>query len=195
LLLKVVAPPLTHYTFSNSSLKGQVSNFFKSSRKNPTKSPTKKRPTKNKSKTAKPTAITPFCDDNKKKVYICHYDDVTGKYNTLCISMNAAPKHTKEHTNDVYGRCENATPKPSTATPTGTPTTAKPTFAPSSPCEEGYALINGNCTHTCDAGTHGCSNGTMCFRTLGASFKCLNPIVEDLLSGGVKEGVLDLFHK
>ena len=28
---------------------------------------------------------------------------------------------------------------------------------------------------------------------MGASFKCLNPIVEDLLSGGVKEGVLDLF--
>ena len=82
--------------------------------------------------------------------------------------------------------------KKKTAMPTTSPATITPT--PIS-CEEGYVLIDGNCTHACDAGTHGCIAGTMCFKTIGADFRCLNSIVEELIPPDERQHVLNIFHE
>ena len=46
-----------------------------------------------------------YCDRQGKKVSVCHYDEETKEYKTLCVSKNARG-HLEKHQNDHQGSCE-----------------------------------------------------------------------------------------
>ncbi|KAL3780583.1 hypothetical protein ACHAW5_006401 [Stephanodiscus triporus] len=100
-----------------------------------------------------------------------------------CVQITAALKGRERQPKSVKKNS-----KHSKATKTSTSTS--PT-----PCEEDFVLVDGICTHACDAGTHGCIAGTMCFKTTGADFRCLNPIVEGLIPPYARQDFLDFFHE
>jgi hypothetical protein len=62
-------------------------------------------------------------------------------------------------------------------------------------CPEGYGIVNGVCTDIdeCSANLHDCVQGEVCVNEDG-SYLCLSLIAQDIISAGVPEDTISLFH-